>query len=79
MYIYPKEIHLGEGEISGIGPHEWYLGSLTVFLKSHHKTNCWSFPGSPVVKNLPANAGDMGSIPGLGRFHMLWANYACAP
>ena len=23
------------------------------------------FPGSPVVKNLPANAEDMGSIPGL--------------
>ena len=28
-------------------------------------------PGGPVVKNLPANAGDMGSIPGSGRFHML--------
>ena len=26
------------------------------------------FPGSPVVKNLPATAGDMGSIPGLRRF-----------
>ena len=26
------------------------------------------FPGSSVVKNSPANAGDMGSIPGLGRF-----------
>ena len=25
------------------------------------------FPGSSVVKNLPANAGDVGSIPGLGR------------
>ena len=28
------------------------------------------FPGDPVVKNLPANAGDMGSVPGQGRFHM---------
>ena len=28
------------------------------------------FPGGPVVKNLPANAGDVGSIPGMGRFHM---------
>ena len=28
------------------------------------------FPGGPVVKNLPANAGDTGSIPTLGRFHM---------
>ena len=25
------------------------------------------FPGGLVVKNLPANAGDMGSIPGSGR------------
>ena len=25
------------------------------------------FPGSSVVENLPANAGDMGLIPGLGR------------
>ena len=25
------------------------------------------FPGGSVVKNLPANAGDVGSIPGLGR------------
>ena len=26
-----------------------------------------SFPGGSVVKNTPANAGDTGSIPGLGR------------
>ena len=32
------------------------------------------FPGGPVVKSLPANAGDMGSIPGPERFHMLWGN-----
>ena len=24
------------------------------------------FPGGPVVKNLPSNAGDLGSIPGQG-------------
>ena len=30
------------------------------------KKSLWmDFPGGPVVKNLPANAGDMGSIPGL--------------
>jgi len=28
------------------------------------------FPDSSVVKNLSANAGDIGSIPGLGRSHM---------
>ena len=27
-------------------------------------------PGGPVVKNLPVNTRDMGSIPGLGRSHM---------
>ena len=26
------------------------------------------FPGDPVVKNTSANAGDLGSIPELGRF-----------
>ena len=28
------------------------------------------FPGGAVVENLPADAGDMGSSPGLGRSHM---------
>ena len=37
------------------------------------------FPGGPVVKNLPVNAGDMSSVPGLGRFHMPWSNYAHEP
>ena len=27
------------------------------------------FPGGSVVKNMPANKGDMGSIPGSGRSH----------
>ena len=30
----------------------------------------WGFPGGAVVENLPANAGDTGSSPGLGRSHM---------
>ena len=29
---------------------------------------CKSFSGSSEVKNLPANAGDVGSVPGWGRF-----------
>ena len=32
------------------------------------------FPGSSVVKNPPANAGDMVSIPGPGRSHMPRSN-----
>ena len=31
----------------------------------------WAFPGGRVDKNLPTNARDMGSVPGLGRSHML--------
>ena len=39
----------------------------------------WDFLGDPAVKNLPANAGDAGSIPGPGRFHMPQGNKAHAP
>ena len=31
-------------------------------------------PGDALDKNLPANAGDMGSILGPGKFHMPWGN-----
>ena len=37
------------------------------------------FHGCPMVKNPLANAGDMGSIPGIGRSHMQQGNYACTP
>ena len=43
-----------------------------------HK-NPQGFPGGAVVENLPANAGHMGSSPGLGRSHMPWSNYAREP
>ena len=32
------------------------------------------FPGGTVVENLPANAGNTGSSPGLGRSHMPLSN-----
>ena len=46
-----------------------------------HIKNCITgdFSGGPVVKSPPADEGHTGSIPGLGRFHMLWGNYACEP
>ena len=37
------------------------------------------FPGGAVVENLPANAGDTGSGPGLGRSHMPRSNWAHEP
>ena len=38
------------------------------------KTKKRGFPGGTVVENLPANAGDTGSSPGLGRSHMPWSD-----
>ena len=37
------------------------------------------FPGGAVVENLPADAGDTGSSPGLGRSHMPRSNWAREP
>ena len=37
------------------------------------------FPGGAVVENQPANAGDTGSSPGLGRSHMLRSNQTREP
>ena len=37
------------------------------------------FPGGAVVGSPPANAGDMGSSPGLGRSHMPRSGWACEP
>ena len=30
----------------------------------HSHLHLWDFPGGPVVKTLPSNAEDLGSIPG---------------
>ena len=37
---------------------------------SLEKVSVRGFPGGSVVKNPPANARDMGAIPGLGRLHV---------
>ena len=56
----------------------FYLNPFTVYFcfkvfcfKVHE---CRGFPGGAVVENLPANAGDMGSSPGLGRSHVPRSN-----
>jgi len=38
------------------------------------KVHSGDLPGGPVVKNPPANAGDISSISGPGRFHMQRGN-----
>ena len=41
--------------------------------------NIGGFPGGAVVENLPANAGDTGSSPGLGGSHVPWSSWAREP
>ena len=38
------------------------------------KVSDGDFSGGPVRKNLPANAGDVGSVPDLGRRHVIQGN-----
>ena len=45
-----------------------------IYQKVVKKIKYWDFPSGAVVKNPPANAGDTGSSPGLGRSHMLRSN-----
>ena len=49
---------------------------LLVFnqLNYHSRMRVRGFPGGAVVENLPANAGDTGSSPGLGRSHIPQSN-----
>ena len=48
-----------------------FLKYLKVWEREHQHINyIQHFPGGPVVKNLPTNVGDTGSIPGLGISHM---------
>ena len=44
-----------------------YKSSIINWISSMHLMYLLGFPGSSVLKNTPANAGDMGLISGLGR------------
>ena len=46
------------------------LKNMKFPIKKQNIENSREVPGGSVVKNLPASAGDMGSIPGSGRSHM---------
>ena len=52
--------------------HSKFLILSHMTVSSKHSNG--GFPGGTVVENLPANAGDTGSSPGLGRSHMPWSN-----
>ena len=52
---------------------------ITEEIKEEIKKYLEGFPGGAVVENLPANAGDTGSSPGLGGSHMPWSDLAREP
>ena len=49
-----------------MGFYSWTLEALLGIRTIPTEGNSEDFPGGPVVKNLPSNIGDMGSIPGQG-------------
>ena len=68
--------------VTGIIGSKFKLDHLIHLLRpfQHHlitlrtKVQVLGFPGGSVVKNLPANEGDMGSMPDVGRSHMPRSN-----
>ena len=68
---------------SGIGtqdfcPQAYLLHCIRGLLLAKPQTG-QGFPGGAVVENLPANVGDTGSSPGLGRSHMSRSSWAREP
>ncbi|XP_043770314.1 group 10 secretory phospholipase A2-like isoform X2 [Cervus elaphus] len=60
-------------------PYSWNCVNQRVMCdlcmcKRTNKNKYQDFPGVPVVKNLPANAGDASSIPDPGRSHRPWSS-----
>ena len=57
-------------EMGQVGYVNFQLPLSFNLLHSSFRKQEEGFPGGAVVENLPANAGDTGSSPGLGRSHM---------
>ena len=72
----------GLGSIPGWGTEilqaAWH-SPQKIIIKIFLKKKIRGFPGGAVVENLPANAGDTGLSPGLGRSHMPRSNWAREP
>ena len=61
----------GQTTLQRPGPSLSWDGNVPLNAIEDLKPLCWGFPGGSVVKNPPANAGDLGSIPDQGKSHKL--------
>ena len=68
--MYDRDGPIGHWEKDALS-HKWCWDNC---LSLWEKNEIEGFPGGAVVKNPPANAGDTGSNPGLGRSHMPRSN-----
>ena len=65
FYVVIRNVTVEHGE------KKLLLTTESIFKALSKKNIHQNFPGGPVAKNLAANARDMGSIPGPGRFHIV--------
>ena len=74
-YVKSNRLHfLGLQNHWGWWLQPWNEKTLAPWKKSYGKPSDMDFPGGPMVKNWPANAGEMGLILGPEGSHMLWSN-----
>ena len=69
----------GQGNLVCCSPWVRKESDTTERLNNNLNMELLDFPGGAVHKSLPANSGDIGSIPGPGRFHMPHSNQALVP
>ena len=72
--------HKSSGDVAGTTMKLFYCTATLFKVPCCKIQNVFlDFPSGTVDKNLPANARDTGSIPGLGKSHTPQSNSACAP
>ena len=76
--LYPILKHFSQHFRQGVGAQRFPPPCPVLIVspgpQGVRKLNFGDFPGGSADENLPTSAGDTGSIPGQGGFHMLWSN-----